>query len=238
MLPAAMPPAASPDPAAEALAAAAAEALADAAARGDAAALAALLPPLAPAPPQAALDAALLAAAGAGQHSVTLRLVDERDAAAALLLAAGAAVDAVDRLGCTPMHLAAASGNVPLIRRLLAAGGRVDASAAPGSIRDGDLPQHYAAGRGRCEALELLLDSGGQGAARGCGRCPAVQAAMGCIEVGAMSGPLLFQARAPALCPRLRPGRWRRSTAGGKQPCTTPPTAVPATTRTQARRRR
>jgi uncharacterized protein len=91
---------------------------------------------------------------------VTLRLVDERDAAAALLLAAGAAVDAVDRLGCTPMHLAAASGNVPLIRRLLAAGARVDAAA--GEPRGGAMPQHFAADHVRCEALALLLDSGGQ----------------------------------------------------------------------------
>jgi ankyrin repeat protein len=162
MLPEAMPPAASPVPAAEALVAAAAEALADAADRGDAGALAALLPPLAPAPPQAALDAALLAAAGAGWNDVTPTLVEERDAAAALLLAAGAAVGVVDEFGATPLHLAAASGNMPLIRRLLAAGARVDPPAGQDHPYFGAMPQHFAASRGRCEALALLLDSGGQ----------------------------------------------------------------------------
>jgi hypothetical protein len=161
---------AGPDPAAEAAkAAAAAEALAAVAARGDTAALAALLPPLAPSPPQDALDAALLAAAEAGFYSRTPDLVEERDAAAALLLGAGAAADAVQRDGTTALHLAAASGNVPLIRRLLAAGACIDAES------DGwcsALPQHFAAFRCRCEALALLLDSGAQvrplpGSARG-----------------------------------------------------------------------
>jgi ankyrin repeat protein len=145
-------PAASPDPAAEALA--------DAAARGDSAAIAALLPPLAPAPPQAALDAALLAAAGSGCQDFMTPTLVQRDAAAALLLAAGAAVDAVDADGATPLLLAASFGNVPLIRRLLAAGARVDAPA--GNRYSGAMPQHLAAHHGDCEALALFLDSGGQ----------------------------------------------------------------------------
>jgi hypothetical protein len=151
-----MPPAASPGPEAEALA--------DAADRGDAAALAALLPPLAPAPPQAALDAALLAAAGVRRYLVqpSLKLVGERDAAAALLLAAGASVDAVDEHGTMPLHLAAVYGDVPLIRRLLAAGARVDAPAGQGYPYCGAVPHHLAASYCRCEALALLLDSGGQ----------------------------------------------------------------------------
>jgi ankyrin repeat protein len=137
----------------------AAKALAAAAARGDSAALAALLPPLGPAQPQAALDAALLAAARKGWNSATPELVEERDVAAALLLAAGAAVDAVDAGGATPLHLAAWSGNVRLMRRLLAAGARVDAPAGRGCYH-GALPQHLAARRGRRDALALLLDSG------------------------------------------------------------------------------
>jgi uncharacterized protein len=147
---------AGPDPAGEASAAAVAKALAAAAARGDAAALAGLLPPLAPSPPQAALDAALLAAAGAGTP------LDGCDAAAALLLGAGAAVYASDGNGATPLHLAAASGNVRLIRRLLAAGACVHFVACFSSPHSGGMPHHLAASRGRCEVLALLLDSEAQ----------------------------------------------------------------------------
>jgi hypothetical protein len=137
-----------------------AKALADAAAAGDAAALAGLLPPLAPAPPQAALDAALLAAAGKGEWCEIPALEHERDAAAGLLLAAGAAIDAVNADGATPLHFAAMYGTMPLIRRLLAAGARADAAEYP--HRGGAMPQHHAADRGHCEALALLLDAGGQ----------------------------------------------------------------------------
>jgi ankyrin repeat protein len=136
----------------------AAEALADAAARGDSAALAALLPPLGPRPPQAALDAALLAAAGAWTNAETRKA--DLDAAAALLLGAGAAVHAVDERGATPLHLAARCGNVPLLRRLLAAGARADAPAGQDHPHFGGLPHHLAASHGHCEALALLLDSG------------------------------------------------------------------------------
>jgi uncharacterized protein len=156
------------DPTLEALAGAAAKALAAAAERGDSASLATLLAgllsPLALAPllSQAALDAALLAAAGGGRYCDIPHLLHKWDAAAAILLGAGAAVDAADRNGATPLHLAAAAGNVRLIRRLLAAGARVDASAYPTGPYDGAMPHHLAASHGRCEALALLLDSGCQ----------------------------------------------------------------------------
>jgi ankyrin repeat protein len=141
---------AGPDPAAEALA--------SAAARGDAAALAALLPPLGSQPPQAALDTALLVVAGKWHYDETR--ADELDAAAAMLLGAGAAVDAVDRDGATPLHLAAASGNVRLMRRLLAAGARVDAPSGHDPYYCGGMPHHLAASHGHREALALLLESG------------------------------------------------------------------------------
>jgi ankyrin repeat protein len=159
------------EPTPEALAAAAAKALADAATRGDAAALARLLPPLAPAPPQAALDEALLAAVGGRHCPYRLPSLEERDAAAAILLGAGAAANSGFDDWETPLHVAARRGNVPLIRRLLAAGARVDATADQGysspyygrvpDHSDG-MPHHHAASFGRCEALALLLDSGGE----------------------------------------------------------------------------
>jgi hypothetical protein len=158
------------------------EPLAAAAARGDATALARLLPPLAPWPPQAVLDAALLAAAG-GEDFRTSTLVagraDELDAAAALLIGAGAAVDALDEEGATPLHVAAAAGNVPLVRRLLAAGARADGATRHSADEYcGVMPHLFAASYGRCEAMALLLDSGGQVGVR---RCADVLTTTGCM---------------------------------------------------------
>jgi hypothetical protein len=216
---------AGPEPAAEALAAAAAEALAAAARRGDAAALAALLPPLAPTRPQGVLDAALLAAAGAGWHRDTPDLVEKHDAAAALLLGAGAAADAVAEDGATPLHLAAAWGNVPLIRRLLAAGAKVDARAGRDRY-SGTMPHHLAATNGRCEALALLLDAGAQ--VRGGGGPDGERVRAG----GTMGGPL---ARSSPTARAPRPGRWTRSTVRSGRPCTTAPPPESTATRTRTR---
>jgi hypothetical protein len=155
-------------------------ALTDAAARGDTAALAGLLPPLGPKPPQAALDAALLAAAraGAGWYGEPATRSDEFDAAAALLLAAGAAVGAVDEDGCTPLHLAALSGNAPLVRRLLAAGARVDEPA--GMHSDCMKAHHLAAG----QTLTTVIVCP-------CGQWPLVGAKWGPYGSSAAQGPCL-----------------------------------------------
>ena len=68
-----------------------------------------------------------------------------------LLLAAGADVKAVAAQGVTPLHLAAARGNVELVRKLLAYG--ADPSA---TLADGQAPVTLAEARGYAEAAALL----------------------------------------------------------------------------------
>jgi len=69
-----------------------------------------------------------------------------------LLVARGADTDAADRLGRSPLHLAALAGNAANTRVLLAAGadvGRVDA-------RRGATAAHYAAAFARVDAIRLF----------------------------------------------------------------------------------
>jgi ankyrin repeat protein len=72
-----------------------------------------------------------------------------------LLLARGARIDARDHSGEQPIHYAAASGNVELIRFLLDSGVKVDAGSDYGRQ-----PLHVAAGWGRLDAARFLLECG------------------------------------------------------------------------------
>ncbi|REJ81999.1 MAG: ankyrin repeat domain-containing protein [Acidobacteria bacterium] len=80
-----------------------------------------------------------------------------REEAVALLLEHGAAVGFASRNGMHvhPLHSAAAVGNVPICRRLLAAGAAVDARQEGGFT-----PLMSAALAGNLELLELLLEHG------------------------------------------------------------------------------
>lgn len=81
-------------------------------------------------------------------------------AVVALLLEAGASVRARDAAGRTPLHAAAAAGNVRALQLLLAAGAPVDAPAA-----DGSTPLAAAAGEGYTAAVSVLLSYGASPAA-------------------------------------------------------------------------
>jgi uncharacterized protein len=75
---------------------------------------------------------------------------------AAVLLAAGAAVEAGTRIGkYTPLHVAAKAGNHAVAQALLTAGARVDALSTTGAT-----PLHFAAQSGRLDTARVLLDAG------------------------------------------------------------------------------
>ena len=75
---------------------------------------------------------------------------------AEVLLAAGAAVDAADYSGTTPLHVAADKGCGPVVQRLLAAGASAEAQAGP----DNWTPLHYAASKGAVGSIGLLVGAG------------------------------------------------------------------------------
>lgn len=80
-----------------------------------------------------------------------------QEAAADLMLARGAPVDAVTRndMANQPLHAAAAGGNVSICRKLIAAGADVNARQ-----HGGFTPLHEAAHRGDVAMVELYLESG------------------------------------------------------------------------------
>ena len=78
-------------------------------------------------------------------------------------LAQDAPPAARDRVGRTPLHLAAERGDLPTIERLLADGANVNVqirSDEKASTDWGNTPLHSAARDGRIEAVRLLLDRG------------------------------------------------------------------------------
>ena len=70
----------------------------------------------------------------------------------AVLLAHGAAIEAHDEAGLTPLHHAASTGNLPALAALLAA--KADPRA---TNKMGATPLHWAATRGRTEAVTTLI---------------------------------------------------------------------------------
>ena len=92
-----------------------------------------------------------------------------------VLLAAGAATDALTRVGAyTPLHLASQRGHAAAATRLIQAGGRVGAFTATGVQ-----PLHLAAQAGNAQTVTALLDGGADRDARDKthGRTPLVFAA-------------------------------------------------------------
>ncbi|MEZ4425490.1 MAG: ankyrin repeat domain-containing protein [Gemmatimonadota bacterium] len=97
--------------------------------------------------------------AAQGDGMTALHWAAERgdSAMAAVLLYAGADVDAGTRIGrYTPLHVAAGRGDPTLVRVLLRAG----ASAQARTTTGGTQPLHLAAGAGDPDAVEALLEAG------------------------------------------------------------------------------
>ena len=73
----------------------------------------------------------------------------------AMLVKAGAKLDAQDPLGNTPLHYAAAGGQIEMVRLMLALHAPIDAQN-----KQGLTPLMMAASRGNVEVVETLLASG------------------------------------------------------------------------------
>ncbi len=106
-------------------------------------------------------------------HLATIRLIDPEDPAQERLLLSlldkGADVNArATPDGATPLHWAAAYGNLAAIRILLDHGADMTIRAL--ADNDGGTPLHYAAAEHQTEAVRLLLDRGADSAAQAGGR--------------------------------------------------------------------
>ena len=84
-----------------------------------------------------------------------------RAAMVQVLIAAGAKVDARDRDGWTPLHVAAADGWPKPVEALIAAGANLEARSA-----HGETPLHFAAAGGNTQIVDMLLEAGADGGAR------------------------------------------------------------------------
>jgi len=120
--------------------------VADAARRGDLPALRALVD----------RGADVNAAQGDGMTALHWAAERGQAEAATLLLARGAAVGAVTRIGrYTPLHLAARGGHAAVVAALLAAKADPQALTTTGAV-----PLHFAAAAGNRDAVSALLDAG------------------------------------------------------------------------------
>jgi ankyrin repeat protein len=140
-------------------------AVADVAMRGDAAALKAAV----------SHGVTVNTPQGDGMTALHWTALNGDAASAALLLTAGAKVEAATRLGgYTPLHLASSRGHAAVVARLLDAG-----SAVNRWTETGVQPLHLAAQAGNAEAVTLLLARGAEVNARDKthGRSPLVFAA-------------------------------------------------------------
>jgi uncharacterized protein len=121
--------------------------VADAAQRGDAEAVRALL----------RQGADVNAAQGDGMTALHWAAATGDTSIAALVIQAGANLEAVTRLGdYTPLHLASRGGHAPVVRTLLGAGADVRAATSTGAAT----ALHFAAAAGNADAVSALLDAG------------------------------------------------------------------------------
>ena len=103
-------------------------------------------------------------------------------AAAVALVDGGADPNVTDRAGNTPLHTAAQTGDLELIKKLLAKGVNIDArtpnTAAGGgrgggggfrAAAGGQTPLFVAARAGQIEAMQALLEAGADPKAKGAG---------------------------------------------------------------------
>ena len=72
------------------------------------------------------------------------------------LVAAGANVDMMDQVRMTPLHFAARSGHEAVVRALLAAGAKINASTQT----SGYTPLHYAVQRLNVKVVRTLVAAG------------------------------------------------------------------------------
>ena len=123
--------------------------VADAAMRGDAAAVESLL----------RSGADVNAAQGDGMTALHWSAERGNTQLIAMLIAAGAYLDAVTRLGdFTAMHIAARGGKGDVVRALTLAGADVTARTSTGGVT----ALHYAAASGSVDAVDALLERGAE----------------------------------------------------------------------------